>query len=132
MPAETYYIVKEDSVYSTPWYDIKDQYVQAYDAYNVALSQPPGRGEDPMIIERNARDQFISDCNAIALYYNSIKDTCPIPSTVNGKRSYNDGRDNFILLKDPSPIISPSIDSMPYKVPLSNRTSLRSATLNWI
>ena len=99
MPAETYYIVKEDSIYSTPWYDIKIQYAQAYDAYNVAISRPPERGEDPMIIERNARDQFISDCNAIAIYYNSIKDTCPIPSTVNGKRTYNDGRDNFVLLK---------------------------------
>ena len=47
-----------------------------------------------------AQMNFIMTCRNLESYYNSIKDTCPVPTTINGKRIYFDGTSELILLKD--------------------------------
>lgn len=138
---EKIYIVKELEAYSTPWLQIKSQYAEASKQYTREASQPPRPGQDPREIQRQAEFNFKMTCDNIASYYNSIADTCPIPITFDGKsKFYDEDNIGYILLQDPfsrtatidnpNPI-SPSIDNMLYKVPLSTRTTLRTTIQNW-
>jgi len=129
-----YYIIMEGESGNLEWNQIKNQYTVAQKTYYNTINRPPGRGEDPMMIQRQAAMQFEMDCNNIQRDYRDRweKGQLPVPITINGKQKNTVNGIGYILVKDPTPNFQDSfidetgydasmdraIYDMSYKVPL--------------
>jgi hypothetical protein len=142
-----YYIVMEGESGNLEWNKIKNQYTVAQKAYYNTINQPPRKGEDPMMIQRQAAMQFEMDCNNIQRDYQNRweKGHLPTPITINGKQKNQINGIGYILVKDPTPNFEDSfidetgydysmdraIYDMSYKVQHNSQKSAKLVTQFW-
>ena len=142
-----YYIVKLNDTVSLEWNKYKNMYIVAQKTYYNTINQKPRPGEDPMLLQKMAEEQFIMDCKNIQRKYQEgfENNMLPVPITINGKQKNVVNGEDYILIKDPTPNFQDSfidetgydssmdraIYEIPTKIQHSDSKSARLATQFW-